>query len=343
MEMTDIPYSVAKVARRPPAKAGRDAARYIVDTLECGPLTNVRDLSRNVLKLAAKLSSADPAVFGLLSCKGVMRIPHQSPLPSGKHAPPCAFQLVFRFPDGDEVLESLRRQLLIFPAADIEPGERIRVARELAKSVGYVQTFGFVHKGIRPESILSFRTPDSECRHTCLVGFDAFRAANGATRKIGDDSWETNLYRHPERQGDRPAEKYSMRHDIYSLGVCLLEVGLWESFVEYETRGDGTEEPSQNREGFKGAFAEWLRGGAGGGAKTVPIARESYKCKLKDYLVEQARAKLPARMGNKYAQVVVECLSCLDESSWFRRDSTEMEVAIRFMGDIMMHLDEISV
>ena len=25
-----------------------------------------------------------------------------------------------------------------------------------------------------------------------------------------------------------------MQHDIYSLGVCLLEIGLWRSFVYYE-------------------------------------------------------------------------------------------------------------
>jgi len=44
------------------------------------------------------------------------------------------------------------------------------------------------------------------------------------------------LYRHPERQGppDSMAEaKYNIGHDIYRLGVCLLEIGLWQSFVEY--------------------------------------------------------------------------------------------------------------
>ena len=362
MEMTDIPYSVAEVARRVPAKAGgggvggNAAAQYIVDTLECGPLVNVRDLSRKVSKLAAKLSGADPAVFGLLSCKGVMRIPHRQTTPApaaGKNQaspPPRGFQLVFRFPDGIEVVESLRQQLLGIPAADVQPGERIRVARELAKSVGYVQGFGFVHKGIRPESVLSFRTtPGSEGRrHTCLVGFDDFRAANGVTRKIGDDLWETNLYRHPERQGHLPAEKYSMRHDIYSLGVCLLEVGLWESFVQYETREEGTEEPSQSRErGLRGAFSKWLlRGDAGVGARAVSVAAKgqgNYKWKLKDYLIDEARTRLSERMGNEYAQVVVECLSCLDESSWFRRDSTETEVAIRFMRDITMYLDDMPV
>jgi hypothetical protein len=48
-------------------------------------------------------------------------------------------------------------------------------------------------------------------------------------------AWDRNVYRHPLRQGDRPAEAYRMQHDIYSLGVCLLEIGLWESFVEYTT------------------------------------------------------------------------------------------------------------
>lgn len=31
-----------------------------------------------------------------------------------------------------------------------------------------------------------------------------------------------------------PEEEYEMRHDVYSLGVCLLEVGLGTSFVSFE-------------------------------------------------------------------------------------------------------------
>ena len=30
----------------------------------------------------------------------------------------------------------------------------------------------------------------------------------------------------------------TMQHDIYRLGVCLLGVGLWESFVEYTNQAD---------------------------------------------------------------------------------------------------------
>lgn len=338
MEMIDIPYSTAKAARRS-ATAEGDTARYIVDTFECGPLTDIRNLSQNVTELAAKLSEADPAVFGLLSCKGAMRIPQHSS--SGTNAPPRAFQLVFRFPDGVEVLQSLRYQLLNTSDAHILLEEKIRLAREMAKSVGYVHTFAFVHKNIRPESIPSFRSPDSKWAHTCLVGFDAFRTANGATRKIGDDLWETNVYRHPERQGNQPTEKYNMRHDIYSLGVCLLEVGLWESFVDYEAHQNGAEGPTPRRGRFYRAFESWLQNGAGGGAENVSVSLEG--CKLKEYLVEQAQTRLLARVGNKYAQVVLAYLSYLDESSWFRRASTEMQVAIRFMEDIITRLDKISI
>jgi hypothetical protein len=40
--------------------------------------------------------------------------------------------------------------------------------------------------------------------------------------------------------GEFPAEEYKMQHDIYSLGVCLLEIGLWEPLVEYPEDGGQT-------------------------------------------------------------------------------------------------------
>lgn len=30
-------------------------------------------------------------------------------------------------------------------------------------------------------------------------------------------------------------ERYSIGHDIYSLGVCLLEIGLWDSLIQTRT------------------------------------------------------------------------------------------------------------
>lgn len=106
----------------------------------------------------------------------------------------------------------------------------------MATSVGHVHIFGFVHKSIRPESVLCFgHGPDDDdtLASTVLVGFELFRRDMGWTHRLGDSSFDGNLYRHPSRQGMNPASGYIMQHDIYSLGVCLLEIGLWSSLVEY--------------------------------------------------------------------------------------------------------------
>jgi hypothetical protein len=43
---------------------------------------------------------------------------------------------------------------------------------------------------------------------------------------VSDFEVEPNFYRHPDRQG-RPTHQFSRLHDIYALGVVLLEIGLW--------------------------------------------------------------------------------------------------------------------
>jgi len=84
-----------------------------------------------------------------------------------------------------------------------------------------------------------------------------------------------------------------MQHDIYSLGVCLLELGLWQSFVKYDTAG--TSPCPSSALGLSIGSAEFLDPSL-----------------LKDYLLSMARSALPRRMGTKYAQVVETCLTCLD-------------------------------
>jgi len=43
--------------------------------------------------------------------------------------------------------------------------------------------------------------------------------------------WPKRIYQHPERQDEYAEAAYEPRHDIYSLGVCMLEVLLWTPFV----------------------------------------------------------------------------------------------------------------
>lgn len=87
-----------------------------------------------------------------------------------------------------------------------------------------------VQKYISPENIIILHPGVGVLGTPLLVGFERFRFDEQRTNIFGDDLWRNNLYRHPARQGLHLEEIYNMRHDIYSIGVCLLEIGLWSSF-----------------------------------------------------------------------------------------------------------------
>ena len=101
----------------------------------------------------------------------------------------------------------------------------------MARGVLAVHSADFVHKSIRPETVLVFRGHRDENIKAYLVGFERTRPATAHTVLMSDRIWDHNLYRHPRRQGLRPSIPYIMQHDIYSFGVCLLEIGIWDSLV----------------------------------------------------------------------------------------------------------------
>ena len=141
----------------------------------------------------------------------------------------------------------------------------------------------------------------------------------------GDALWEKNLYRHPRRQGLYPEEQYTMRHDIYSVGVCLLEIGLWSSFVNY------SEDQTSVTPGPELPISELVT------AKD----RRKGAIEVKATLVEMARSRLPGLMGKMYTDVVVSCLTCLDKNNEGFGDETEFEdedgilVGVRYIEKVI--------
>ncbi|KAK3678204.1 hypothetical protein LTR78_002300 [Recurvomyces mirabilis] len=191
------------------------------------------------------------------------------------------------------------RQLLQAPAAH-SLSDRISLAKRLATSINYVHTLDFVHKNVRPENFLNFLdSPQSDLGSCYLIGFEQIRSADGKTYLRGDDAWEKNIYRHPERQGPYPQEAHNMQHDIYSLGICLLEVGLWSSFVLHGEDGQ-----------VQGA-------GQALGLSLDELRRKLVRrpASIKDHLVALAKRELPSLIGNIYTDVVVTCLTCLDDDN----------------------------
>ncbi|KAF7192780.1 hypothetical protein HII31_05879 [Pseudocercospora fuligena] len=149
----------------------------------------------------------------------------------------------------------------------------------------------------------------------------------------GDPDWDKNLYRHPDRQGLNPEERYTMQHDIYSLGVCLLEIGLWNSFVRYpEARGGNTAYPNTELIGLSVSALQ----------KKTPKA-------IKQLLVDLARRELPGRMGEIYEEVVVNCLTCLDPDNMDFGDAIEADdadgtgIGVRYIEKILSKLNSITM
>ena len=269
-------------------KRDNGSGDVILDHITCPVQADTRTLKRNIRNLARKLSHTDPFTFGLLSCKGVVEQGRSQNQHNG-------FIMVFRVPREYSEPRSLRSWLLS-GETDHSLSDRFRIATQMAQSVGYVHTFGFVHKNVMPETILIFKSSESSIGSVSLVGFGDFRDAEGRTLRSGDTLWEKNIYRHPRRQGQTPQDDYIMQHDIYSLGVCLLELGLWESFVVYEGK-HAVPSPSA------------LLGFAENGLDSQQPSL------IKDHLLSMTRELLPRRMGTIYSKVVETCLTCLDDDN----------------------------
>ncbi|KAJ5746946.1 uncharacterized protein N7511_008642 [Penicillium nucicola] len=284
--VSEIPFSVMKTL----VKVGSDT--LILDHAECDPEANMTVLTRDVRTLARRLRNTDPVNFSLLKCFGVVK--NQSER-TGRTK---SFDFIFRIPKSMRNPRSLRDHLCSDKRYSLS--EVFTMAMQLAISVNYVHTMGFVHKSIRPETILIFDNGISQLGSLALVGFRSVRMADGKTLRHGDLAWDQNLYRHPDRQGLLPEADYTMQHDIYSLGVCMLEIGLWRSFVTYDQ--SGVPWPAEIRH------------------KTDVESSNS-----KTNLVALATNELPQRMGDKFARIVINCLTCMDQTNYDFGDSQDFE------------------
>lgn len=285
-----IQHTTVTIKRLP---EGRDV---IIDSIPCvGPAAG--NLSRDIRDLARVLKEVEPMTFGIPSCRGLVKIKG----PNGKLS---KLEMVFDVPSELENPRSLRNLLISLNLGNggHPINARIQLAKRLARTVFFVHSAEFVHKNFRPETIILFdhrdrlkdQTLSREIGFPFLVGFQKIRLASGATAYLGDSAWEQNIYRHPSRQGEYPEQAYSMQHDIYSLGVCLLEIALWKSFVLLDAYGQNALKSKESEQVFKDTKGPF---------------------EVKERLINMAQEMIPTRLGNRYAEVTISCLKCLDEDS----------------------------
>ncbi len=292
----------------------------------CRPEVDASLVTKDVRDLARRLTKSDPVSFNLLGCRGVLKHdPKHCEDQQASDLQHLTFEFIFAIPRMFSNPKSLRDLLLSQgkpPVLDL----KVELAKQLANSVAFVHNANLVHKNIRPETMLIFEKEGRPMEASCLVGFDAFRMAEGPTYGHGEGSWERNLYRHPQRQGLLPHKYYSMQHDIYALGVCLLEIGLWESLVAFD------EESGEVRPGRHAEIAGAL-------AITDEVKRPSL---IQEVLLVATQERLPFTVGSKYSNVVVSCLTCLDEEAEFRDDDGVI-IGVKYIERVLFELRDIVV
>lgn len=110
--------------------------------------------------------------------------------------------------------------------------ERFELAKALVSTIFELHNMGWVHKNIQSKNILFWRkrgTSEVNLAKPYLVGFDTSRPNQpGEVTEKPYSTKEDDLYRHPSYKGPN-ARPFQVSFDLYSLGIILFEIGLWES------------------------------------------------------------------------------------------------------------------
>lgn len=204
--------------------------------------------------------------------------------------------------------------------ARIKLEDRFRIALEIATAVFEIHTAGWVHKAVRSDNVLinvdsgplqqGVKT-DAAVGPAYLVGFEASRPIIEGSEGRPEMDPVKRLYQHPERQGGRDVmiQKFGIRHDMYSLGAVLIEIGYRKTL----------------RSIFKFSATTSLR------RPTRGEAEDTHR-RLIDYA-----QRLGDKMGSKYAAAAYSCLTKTTE-----RGRSSASLREELYQDVLRPLKEIS-
>jgi hypothetical protein len=170
--------------------------------------------------LAVLLQSSTSVDFHTLSCQGFFFEPSR------------AYGLIFRVPSEARKLPVSLHELLsrkIKGLAKPTLGQRLQIAHKIGKAIMKWHLVNWVHQGIASYNIVFFYNQEEGVDYSrpYLCGFEYARKYSAPSTSRIVEQFELNVYRHPDRQGV-PNASHQKEHDLYSYGVLLLELGLWD-------------------------------------------------------------------------------------------------------------------
>ena len=119
--------------------------------------------------------------------------------------------------------------------------ERFTIAAKVGRALLNWNIADWLHQGIASHHVVFFcdsKTSRIDFASPYLCGFEFSRKADEiSTNRTGID-FSLDIYRHPTRQG-YPKAGHRIQHDLYSFGVLLMDIGLWQKAEAY-VKKEGT-------------------------------------------------------------------------------------------------------
>lgn len=145
------------------------------------------------------------------------------------------YGLIFEYPKGYSTLPVSLFELIKRDDDRPSLAQRFAVAGIVGRALQKWHTAGWVHQGISSHNIMFFHHPGRariDYSSPYLCGFEFTRQSNKISSPREVEDFSRDVYRHPERQGI-PTIQHTKKHDIYSLGVVMTEIGLWDLFEQH--------------------------------------------------------------------------------------------------------------
>jgi serine/threonine protein kinase len=244
-----------------------------------------------------------------------LRVP---PLNSyAKHPEEPKYIYLFDFPRGASAKKpvSLHDQISSKkPEDNLSLNDRFRVAKTIARSLGAFHSDGWLHKSIRSHAVKFFFaeggvTPDPT--NPYLTDFEFSRPEQMDTVNVDRPvQIEQDIYRHPDRFGP-PTDRFRKIHDVYALGVVLLEIGLWRTAISLYDDYMDVETQKEDLTGDR----------------------------IQEEFLKLAGERLGHQMGTSYKEAVVKCLDG-SLGKLHGTDETDRDFATIFQREIVRKIEK---
>jgi hypothetical protein len=210
--------------------------------------TDMQLLHQRIASLAVLLKLAGHPYFKTLpSCHGYVRYSHRQ------------FGLVYSIPDSADANREPIPLYSLLPTTsrrDLTPfgmtkrisrnslptlEDRYRLAHALADGVLSLLSVSWVHKSLCSWNILLFRqqgTSTIDFSRPLIVGFGVSRREkqDEVTIDTRDPDSPLRLCQHPGLRGSSHV-RFQPKHDIYSLGLVLFEIAMWQDLPSFDSPG----------------------------------------------------------------------------------------------------------